>query len=157
MLRQGGHIAQQFDPTPRRTLGVFLRMSFMHRWRAESGEPFARYTVPAYELRRTLEEVRARGEAFAIEYERLAGVLGDEGWRKHGAPAAQVRYNEDGRGGRTCEARAPGALFWSACDPEAEVAMRPPPSGLGGFLMRKATLFFAYPIIDGIDELPCMD
>ena len=155
LLRDGRHIALQFNPTARRTLGPFLREHFMHRWRPESGAPFEAFTIPAFELRRTLEEVRQSREAFAIEYERLPGVVGDEAWRT-AAWRSRVAYTEDGRGGRTCRAKAAGAHFWAECADD-EIVVRPFPPGLGGLYLWKTALWFAYPIIEGIEELPCMD
>lgn len=151
ILAAGGHLAQQWNPTARRALGLVLRMNFMYRWDASNGDAFVAYTLPALELRRALAEVRARNESFSIEYEHLPGLVGDETWRQS-AVASQVRFETDGSAWSKCRSREAGSLFWGACA-EEELALLPAPTGL----MMKWMLFFAYPIVPGLEELPCMD
>ena len=64
-----------------------------------------------------------------------------------------VHVREDGKGGRRCRSRTPGSFLWQACDDD-EIAMQAAPEGL---LLRKVALFFPYPILDGLEGLPCMD
>ena len=148
MLRESGHVGQQFSPTARRMLGPRIR-SFMPRWRPGEGVPFTAYTLPALELRRMLEEARGENESFSLEYERLPGLSGDERWRQT-AVASQVRIEEDGHGRRSCESRPSIDGAWSGCAAD-ELANLPPPKGP----LMKLMLFHPYPIIPGLTELPC--
>ena len=43
--------------------------AFLPSWRPESAEPFPAYTVPAFELRRLLDEAREMNESFTLECE----------------------------------------------------------------------------------------
>ena len=148
LLLDGGHIGRQFNPTVRRTLGPGIR-PYLYRW--SPGEPFIKYTLPAMELRRTLAEARELNESFTLDYERLPGMVGDEKWRTT-AVHSYVRIKEDGKGGRHCKTRLPGSARWRPCAPD-EIAMQPAPWGL----MMKTSLYFSLPILDGVDEVPCMD
>lgn len=158
MLLAHGHIAQEYHPTVMRMFGPRIR-SILPHWPhpavAGKDAPFPRYTIPGLELRRMLAEVRALGEGFTITYERLPGVVGDEAWR-HSAVEATVTLSEDGRGGRRCTVRASGALFASACADD-EVALLPLPTGLLSRLVMHFLVWFPYPIVPGLDVLPCID
>ena len=81
----------------------------------------------------------------------VPGLVGDETWRQS-AVASQVRFETDGSAWSKCRSREAGSLFWGACA-EEELALLPAPTGL----MMKWMLFFAYPIVPGLEELPCMD
>ena len=98
LLKEAGHIAQQFSPTVNLMLGPEIRAHIPH-WQPTSGDPFPSYTVPALQLRRMVAEARATNEAFTLEYEHLPGRVGDEAWR-HSAVATWVRLEEDGKLGR---------------------------------------------------------
>lgn len=152
ILRDGGHIAQQYNPTVNIMLGHEIRKHIPH-WTPQSGTPFPKYTVPGHELRRLLGEVRAQKESFALEYEHLPGLLGDEHWRKT-AVASRVHLKEDGEGRRTCRMQSAHDLpwMWQPCA-ENELAMQPAPAGP----LSKLMAFFPYPIIEGLDVLPCID
>ena len=65
-----------------------------------------------------------------------------------------MRLEEDGRGGRKCTVRQHGSTpdKWAACSDD-ELAMRAPPTGL----LMKFLVFFPYPVIDGVEDLPCVD
>ena len=78
-----------------------------------------------------------------------AKLVGDEAWR-HTAVASQVRIEEDGHGGRSCESRPSIDGAWSGCAAD-ELANLPPPQGP----LMKLMLFHPYPIIPGLTELPC--
>lgn len=149
LLRSGGHLGQQWNPTVRVMLGAEIRQG-LPRW--QPGEPFAPFTVPGRELTRLLAEARDAGDAFSLRYEVLPGVHGDEAWRQRAPPARLVHLEEDGRGGRRCRAREGGRQFWGPCEPD-ELALRPPPSGL----LAKLLVSFPYPIVHGLRELPCLD
>lgn len=150
LLRAAGHSALEFNPTVRQMIGADLRAHEPY-WRPSSRKPFPSYTIPAVQLRRMLAEVRDRGEGFELEYEVLPGVVGDETWRKT-AVERSVRLVEDGRGGRRCRSRMSRGWVWSACAGD-EIALLPPPRGP----LMKMMLFFPYPIVPDLDELPCMD
>mmetsp|Transcript_17159 Transcript_17159/g.52784 ORF Transcript_17159/g.52784 Transcript_17159/m.52784 type:complete len:552 (+) Transcript_17159:1253-2908(+) len=143
LLKRGGHVAVEYNPTARVMLGPEIR--------ATLPRAFVPYTLPAHELRRVLGEVRAAGEPFELAYDRLPGAVGDEAWRRT-ATASSVYLSDDGRGGRSCRRRAADAYLWEACA-EDEVGLLPPPSGL----LAKVRIFFPYPIHPGVEGLPCMD
>ena len=162
LLRDAGHLGQQFAPTPRRIIRPEVRAR-LPRWRAGSGLPFVAYTLPALELRRMLHEAREANESFTLTYDRLprAAPEGDarEAWRRT-AVAATVVLKEDGRGGRRCRVReritaiGGGARWggWHRCA-EDELAMQPPPEAS---LLMKMLLFLPYPILPGSDAVPCV-
>ena len=67
---------------------------------------FIRYSLPALEVRQMLLEIRRRGEAFDLEYTRIAGPVpwgidDAERWRVDGC-GTRVHLREDGRGSRRC-------------------------------------------------------
>ena len=150
LLREGGHIAQQFAPTVNLMLGPEIRAKIPH-WQPSSGVPFLSYTVPALQLRRMVAEARATNEKFTLEYEHLPGRVGDEHWRQT-AVASWVRLEEDGKGGRQCHVRRDAKAAWTPCSQD-ELVLQPAPEGL----LMKIMLFFPYPIIPGLDTLPCLD
>ncbi|CAE7192798.1 unnamed protein product [Symbiodinium sp. CCMP2456] len=150
LLREGGHIAQQFAPTVNLMLGPEIRAKIPH-WQPSSGVPFPSYTVPALQLRRMVAEARATNEKFTLEYEHLPGRVGDETWRQT-AVASWVRLEEDGKGGRQCLMRRDAKAAWTPCSQD-ELVLQPAPEGL----LMKIMLFFPYPIIPGLDTLPCLD
>jgi len=148
VLHRGGHIARQFNPTPRRVLGEEIR-AFMPHWVPEEGKPFMPYTVPAMEFRRMLSEVALAGENCTIAYTRLNDTLGDERWRAFAAgqevKVAIVNGKVD-----TC------FLSGAQSCPKDELAMQPDI----GFWPSMSTAFFPHPILpDAYEtgELPCMD
>ena len=55
-------------------------------------------------------------------------------------------------GGIACRAREAGEWRWSACAQD-ELALLPPPRSV----LLKMMLWFPYPVIEGLEELPCMD
>lgn len=146
-------------------LGREIR-EYLPRWTAASGQPFTPYTIPGYELRRVLAEVRLNvpNESFQLSYDVLPGVLGNESWRRS-AKARTVQYSEDGKGGRRCLTRKHGGFGWESefimgwreCE-DGEIVLQPPPSwwGLTSYLM----VWFPYPILpelEGEEVMPCMD
>ena len=46
------------------------------------------------------------------------------------------------------------SVRWLPCAAD-EIALLPPPDGLAGLLAVKLSLFFPYPLIQGLEELPC--
>ena len=149
-----GHIGMEFNPTVRVILGSEIR-SMMPRWSVKSGKPFMEYTVPAYELRRLLDQARATNESFSLHYDRLPGVTGNETWRKT-AVASQVRLQViNDKQIETCRSRKSQEDPWGDCAPD-EVALLPPPSGL----LAKVLVWFPYPVVpelDGTELHPCID
>lgn len=146
LLRRGGHLAREFSPTPRRVLGYEISR-FLPRW-SPGGAPFLQYTIPAMELRRVFAEARAHGETFRLRYVRLPhGGLGTDSWRASAqGPRVEVLVNAS-TGGVECTL--------DSGEPCAEDELVSLP-GLD-FLSLKTRTFFPYPIIDGLDELPCID
>uniref|UniRef100_A0A7S4W9X8 Uncharacterized protein n=1 Tax=Alexandrium monilatum TaxID=311494 RepID=A0A7S4W9X8_9DINO len=142
VLRQGGHLGRQFNPTPRRVLGPELR-ALMPRWRPGDGA-FPQYTLPALELRRLLAEVRARKENFSLVYVRLPGIRGNDTWR---ATATGPRVEFTVRGGvEQC------ASDGRPCSNEL-VQLRDM-----DYVAWKTRVFFPHPIVADADgELPCVD
>lgn len=143
VLRRGGHLGRQFNPTPRRVLPE--ARPFMPRWKPGDG-PFLRYTLPALELRRLVHEARESGEAFTLEYVRLPGVIGDERWRAS-AEGPRIKLSVSSNGSQQCSADGfPCAKDELALLPEIE------------FWPWKTRVFFPLPIVsDAGGELPCMD
>ena len=58
---------------------------------------------------------------------------------------------EDGHDGRQCKTKAADGLFWAACGAD-ELAMKPAPEGL----LLKFLLFYTWPIVPGLDTIPCV-
>mmetsp|Transcript_50371 Transcript_50371/g.116274 ORF Transcript_50371/g.116274 Transcript_50371/m.116274 type:complete len:571 (-) Transcript_50371:183-1895(-) len=150
ILRLSGHIGQQFKPSVNVMLGHDIRAQLPH-WQPSTGKPFPAYTVPGVQLRRMLAESRALNESFTLSYTVLPNVVGDEAWRHH-AEERQVRVEEDGQGARHCHVRLAGHRSWRVCTDD-ELALQPAPEGP----LMKIMLWFPYPIIQGLDELPCID
>ena len=71
-------------------------------------KPFVRYTIPSLQLRRMLEEARASGEAFYIEYTVLEGDFGNEAWRIHSKGARRVLVSEK-------DCKVVSTADWRAC------------------------------------------
>jgi len=78
-MRQAGHTGRHFYPSHFRTdpasihawkgMGPTVRDS---KPRGKSEEsPFVKWTIPAFEFRRLLEEMRARNESYALNYTKL--------------------------------------------------------------------------------------
>ena len=88
-LKASGHSGRQWNWGMGRVLGAWALPP------PPPGAPFVRYTVPSLQLRRMLEEVRASGEAFALEYTELDGAFGDEQWRIGSAGARRVRVSSE--------------------------------------------------------------
>ena len=61
----------------------------------------AAYTIPAYELKRRLVQMREIQEPFLLQYTHLQGAVGDEAWRRSSA-GRTVELFEDSEGGRRC-------------------------------------------------------
>ena len=156
MLAEAGHIGRQFNPTVRRVFGPEFRKK-MPRWSPDSGQPFLRYTLPAFELRRLLEEVRATGESFTLTYVKLPGGASDGCTWRGNATGPRVTLIEDGRGGRRCTETSAGtfaALLPSMACRGDEIALQPPPAP---GVLKSIMLFFPLPIIPDVEQLPCMD
>ena len=163
LLRVIGHTARQFNPKARRVLGEQIRAR-MPRWRAASGTPFVRYTVPALELRRLLAEARhaaaATNSTFDLTYTRLRpSATEDEAWRARARGVSVRLTHDDGRGNGACFARdeAGGSRWatalrgWKACSPN-ELALGPEPAAVALKLM----LFYPYAILpEAPGELVC--
>lgn len=146
LLRQGGHLARQFNPTPRRVLGYEVA-KLLPRWSPGQG-PFLQYTIPAMELRRIFAEARDHGETFQLRYVRLPhGGQGTDAWRAAvKGPRVQVLFNAS-TGSLSCTLES-----GERCA-EDELVFLP------GFdyMSFKTRTFFPYPLIDGVKELPCID
>ena len=101
-------------------------------------------------------EARLGAASTTLEYDKLPGIIGDEKWRAT-AVESKVRLQEDGSGQLTCSvslqspARATNEA-WAPCGAE-ELPMQPAPEGL----LMKFLVFFPYPVIEGLGELPCLD
>ena len=163
LLRVIGHVARQFNPKARRVLGERIRAR-MPRWRAASGAPFVRYTVPALELRRLLAEARraaaATNTTFDLTYTRLRpSAKEDEAWRAHARGVTVRLKHDDGRGNGECLSRddAGGSRWattlrgWNACS-LTELALAPEPAAIALKLM----LFYPYAILpEAPGELVC--
>ena len=74
-MRQAGHTGRHFYPSHFRTDPASI-----HAWKGmgdskpggDSEEsPFVKWTIPAFEFRRLLEEMRARNESYALNYTKL--------------------------------------------------------------------------------------
>ena len=61
-----------------------------------------------------------------------------------------------GGGGAGVDDDADGRDSWVACGDD-EIAMQPMPDGLMAGLLLKLLVWFPYPIIEGLDQLPCID
>ena len=79
LLRMAGHSGRVFNPAFALNIGPHAMP------RMPAGQPFVRYTLPAYELRRQLHDaMRMASEApFELTYTSLPGAFGDERWRVH--------------------------------------------------------------------------
>ncbi|EOD26404.1 hypothetical protein EMIHUDRAFT_450267 [Emiliania huxleyi CCMP1516] len=152
MLHSFGHIGHEYHPTVMRMFGSHRIRRHLPHW--DGGRPFPVYTVPGLELRRMLAEARAANESFVLEYDTLPGVVGDEKWR-HTAVQSKVRLEEDGAGGINCRVlRRPldEAEEWAPCG-EDELPLQPAPTGL----LMKFLVWFPYPVVEGVYEIPCID
>lgn len=143
ILRRGGHLARQFNPTCRRVIGA-LTIPWPHL-KPEDG-PFLRYTIPAVELRRLTSEARAIGQPFTLIYVRLPGAIGDEGWRAD-TSGPRIEFIVYGNGTERCTADGLSCGKDELVNlPELE------------FWQRRTQVFFPHPLISDADnELPCID
>eukprot|EP00746_Dinoflagellata_sp_MGD_P130240 gnl/MRDRNA2_/MRDRNA2_64196_c0_seq1.p1 gnl/MRDRNA2_/MRDRNA2_64196_c0~~gnl/MRDRNA2_/MRDRNA2_64196_c0_seq1.p1 ORF type:complete len:298 (+),score=24.35 gnl/MRDRNA2_/MRDRNA2_64196_c0_seq1:93-896(+) len=107
--------------------------------RNQPGPDFIPYTLPVFELRRLLDEVRQQSESFTLEYTRLPSY--DASQPK--ATGIRVRLSEDGSGGRNCTLVDKN----SPCGPE-EVVYSPPL----GYWVAKHMAFWPHAIIPGQPE-----
>ena len=105
--------------------------------------PRVKWTVPAFELRRLIEEAHDLGETFMIQYTVLEGQIGSERWRKR-ATGRTVTLVEDGKGDRTCNTTRLSDLEEAVSCVCSQCASLPPPS----FILRKILVQQPYPIID---------
>lgn len=170
MLASAGHIGRQFNPRASRVSGPAAR-SGLGRWVAAArNEPFVRYTLPAYELRRVLAEARAANESFSLTYVRLrAGEVAAPG-EEAGGP--RIVLHESGDGERHCviwpsagsslvadvaqlfETSLHFSLpFGSSPCADDEPAMQPPPVGLASKLLFLSPL----PLLPDNEHPPCVD
>ena len=76
-LRSSNHSTKEFNTCRAILVGTFTIPT------VPADAPFVRFTVPAFELRRLLRDVRALGEPFELTYTSLPGSGGDEQWRIH--------------------------------------------------------------------------
>ena len=76
-LRSSNHSTKEFNTCRAILVGTFTIPT------VPVDAPFVRFTVPAFELRRLLRDVRALGEPFELTYTSLPGSGGDEQWRIH--------------------------------------------------------------------------
>lgn len=91
LLKLVGHSGRVFGP-------IKGRLSSPGRvMRNQPGPNFIRYTMPAFELRRLLTEVRQKNESFSLDYTRLSGYDANQA---HKATGPRVRLWEDGFGDR---------------------------------------------------------
>jgi len=145
LLRAAGHVGLMFNAMKARILGPLFA--------PQPPPAFRKYTLPALELRRLLDEARARSEAFSITYTVLEGALGDEKWRKSSA-GRTVTISEDGKGGVRCSVSSSGFLFLGAACAPGELALQPPP----GYWPTKTIVRQPYPIVhapETDEELLC--
>lgn len=157
LLRRIGHATRQFNPKARRVLGRAIRERMPH-WEPHSGAPFVKYTVPALELRRLLQEARqdaaATGIPFDLTYTRLHGARGDEAWRSASHGTTVRLRGDDGNGRGSCRSRnevAGRRAGWTTCAPD-ELALLPAPTALE----LKFSLFYPYSIVPETDtDLVC--
>jgi hypothetical protein len=149
-----GHIGLQFYPSHWRTapaavsgLGNSTIGGYpVHEQEEAPGGPFVKYSLPAFELRRVMEEMRHRREDFELIYTRLPGAEGDETWRR--GPGLEVVLRGDAEGGVSCLAAG------RPCG-EMELALLPPPSQTAGHLARKLLLMHPYSLHEGVAEQAC--
>lgn len=113
LLQFVGHSGRVFGPAAARAISPDFG--------APNGDPFIRYTLPSFELRRLLEEARQLGEMFTLEYTHLPGY---DASSPHLQTSSIVRLIEDGRGGRTCQVVDDNTT--TGC-PANEPAIQPPP------------------------------
>jgi len=136
LLRNAGHIGRQWSPESAEVIGPGVLYG-------KGGLPATPYTLPALEFRRVLEQARMRREPFFLEYARLPSQI----WRpksdgRSSGPAAQVRYEEDGRGGRWCFPLGGDAATRCA---EGELVLLPAPgASLAEWLVLKLLLSSSY-------------
>jgi len=95
LLLLAGHIGRQWSPETTEVLGPGVMYG--------TAGPSAPYTLPALELRRVLERARLRREPFFLEYRRQRSrAWGPNTVANASTLTPQVRYEEDGSGGRWC-------------------------------------------------------
>ncbi|KAJ8602233.1 hypothetical protein CTAYLR_003680 [Chrysophaeum taylorii] len=145
LLHRVGHVGREFSPTVYRMIGPINRRSM-----PRNGDPFVKYTIPNFELRRVVDELATfETQPFKLTYSRLVGE-GDEVWRKHHVNRTFL-LQRDARGRTTCTQIFPGRR--SRCSDD-ELALLEKPN----YIARKSMMFFAYPADDSFgDVLPCMD
>ena len=106
----------------------------------ELGPGFIRYTMPAFELRRLLDEARQRNESFSLEYTHLSNYNANQAEMSTGL---KVQLWEDGKGSKTCTLIDQN----TPCSPEELVFL--PPLGYWS----KLVAFWPHPIITGEAEV----
>mmetsp|Transcript_16727 Transcript_16727/g.67477 ORF Transcript_16727/g.67477 Transcript_16727/m.67477 type:complete len:247 (+) Transcript_16727:1106-1846(+) len=153
LLRATGHVGRQFAPTVFRILGVTIRTH------VPPDDPFVRFTVPAFEMRRVLGELRAPREAFAwitCGSEASATRPGASATRATCACGSRKRRRRAmmmvlGGSSPARIAPATSSRVRRTSSPSCRRRRR------GSWLALKTLLYDAYPVLDGLDELPCMD
>lgn len=122
LARQAGHSGRVFNPAFALNIGP-------RALPPRPDGPFVRYTLPAYELRRQLRDVRsgaaAVGEAFELIYTNLPGATGDEKWRAKAA-GRTVKLVVHERGRESCLVLAAGSGDAESCQPD-DLALAPFP------------------------------
>lgn len=93
LLRAAGHSGRMFNSAVARIIGPFAVPPPAH--------DAPKYTLPAFEVRRLLEETRASGQAFELTYTQLKGNNPDTRWLGSG-DGRTVQLYEDGATGNCC-------------------------------------------------------
>lgn len=138
LLRNAGHIGRQWSPESTEVIGSGVLYG-------KGGLPPTPYTLPVLEFRRVLEHARAHGEAFFLDYARLPSrVWRPKGDMEHTGPVAQVRYEEDGCGGRRCLYL--GAAAATPCTEGEPVLLPAPGASLTEWLALKFLLSSSYAV-----------
>jgi hypothetical protein len=93
LLKSAGHSGRMFNSAVARVVGPFA---------VPPPAPDApKYTLPAFEVRRLLEEIRATGQAFELTYTQLKGNNPDTRWLGSGS-GRTVQLHENGTTGNVC-------------------------------------------------------
>ena len=129
LLKAAGHSGRQWNPMLGRVIGL---MAVAGPHADDAKKPPAQYTLPALELRRLVEEAKAKGESFELEYTTLIGLAAPSGanssagelWRTSSAGRTAVYKYDAASGSASCTV-GKGPLA-AAC-PADEPAMLPPP------------------------------
>lgn len=154
LMQGGGHTGRHWHPM------LFSTPSGRQHAHGEFGAPTAnrshrrrvssaRFTLPSFELRRRLAEMRAYGAPFSLTYTQLPGVGGDEAWRAH-ASGRTVIIRETPQGGLKGGRRQCRVAGGGRCLP-SDLALLPAPSG---WLYWPGKLLLSVPYVVIDDEAP---